>query len=79
MRFRLVQAVFTEENLMAQARRIASVLTPKHMTAFANIKALLRKTNAEDMMKRGRESIREFVAIGYSEPTWANLQDIKIQ
>ena len=78
MRFGLVQAVFTEEDLMVQARRIAADLASKHMPAFASIKALLRKPIAEYMMKRERESIREFVGIWYSEETWANLQDIKI-
>lgn len=78
MRIGLADAVFTEHNLMAQARRIAADLASKHLPAFASIKALLRKPVAEDMIKRERESIREFVDIWYAEPTWANLQDIKI-
>jgi hypothetical protein len=39
---------------------------------------LLRKTIAEDIMRRQADSIREFVDIWYSEHTWANLQNIKI-
>ena len=78
MSFGLVHTVLTEQNLMVHARRIASDLASKHLPAFASIKALLRKPIAEDMIKRERESIREFVDIWYSEPTWANLQDIKI-
>ena len=74
----LVQEVLTEANLMVQARRVASELASRHSPAFASIKSLLRKSIAEDMMKRERASIREFVDIWYSEPTWANLQKIKI-
>lgn len=78
MRLGLVDTVLTEQNLMFQARKIASDLAPKHFPAFASIKTLLRKPIVQDMIKRERESIREFVDIWYSEPTWANLQDIKI-
>jgi len=74
----LVQEVLTEDQLMFQARRIASDLASKHSPAFASIKSLLRKPIAEEMMQRERASIREFVDIWYSEPTWANLQNIKI-
>ena len=74
----LVQEVLTEDNLMVQARRIASDLASKHSPAFASIKSLLRKPVADYMMQRERASIREFVDIWYSEPTWANLKDIKI-
>jgi len=74
----LVQEVVTGDNLMAQASRIALELASRHSPAFAGIKSLLRKPIAEDMMQRERTSIREFVDIWYSEPTWANLRDIKI-
>jgi Delta3-Delta2-enoyl-CoA isomerase len=78
MRFGLVDSVLTGQNLMVQARSIASDLASKHLPAFASIKALLRKPIAEDIMQRERESIQEFVDIWYSEATWANLQTIKI-
>ncbi|MBI5580989.1 MAG: enoyl-CoA hydratase/isomerase family protein [Deltaproteobacteria bacterium] len=74
----LVQEVLTEDNLMVQARRIASDLASKHSPAFTSIKSLLRKPIAEGMMQRERASIREFVDIWYSEHTWANLQKIMI-
>lgn len=74
----LVQEVFAEDNLLDQARRIALDLSLKHSPAFASIKSLLRKPIAEDMMLREGPSIREFVDIWYSEQTWKNLQDIKI-
>ena len=74
----LVQEVVTEENLLVQARKIASDLSSKYASAFASIKSLLRKPIAEDMMQRERASIQEFVEIWYSAPTWANLKDIRI-
>jgi len=74
----LVQEVVVEDNLMVQARRIALDLASKYSLAFASIKSLLRKPITEEMMQRERTSIREFVDIWYSKPTWANLQDIKI-
>ncbi|MCP4178896.1 MAG: enoyl-CoA hydratase/isomerase family protein [bacterium] len=74
----LIHTVLTEQHLMVQAKRIASDLARKHFPAFASIKTLLRRPIVEDMLKRERESIREFVDIWYSEPTWKNLQDIKI-
>ncbi len=77
-RIGLVNAVLPEQNLMVQSTEIASDLAQKHRAAFASIKALLRKPIAEDMQTRELESIREFVDIWYAEPTWTNLQDIKI-
>ena len=74
----LIDEVTTEQDLMTAAVMTASALGSKHPPAFAGIKSLLRKTIAEDMMRREKESIREFVDIWYSEHTWANLQNIKI-
>lgn len=74
----LVHTVVTEQNLMVQARMNASDLSMMHLPAFTSIKSLLRKPIAEKMMKRERESIREFVDIWYSEATWKKLQNIKI-
>ena len=74
----LVQEVLSEENLMVQAKRLAADFASKHLSAFANIKSLLRRPVAEEMMHRERASISEFVDIWYSEPTWANLKNIKI-
>lgn len=75
----MVQEVATEENLMARAGAIASELASKHASAFAGIKSLLRKPVAEDFIRRERASIKAFVDIWYSEPTWTNLRNIKIQ
>ncbi len=74
----LVQDILTEDNLLVQAKAIALDLSLKHPPAFTSIKSLLRKPIAEDIVKRERASISEFVDIWYSEPTWANLQNIKI-
>ena len=78
MSFGLVDTVTTEQHLMVQARAIASDIATKYLPAFSSIKKLLRKTVAEEMMRSEEESIREFVDIWYSQPTWTNLQKIKI-
>ncbi len=78
MSFGLIDTVAKKQNLLVQARGVATELAPKHLPAFASIKTLLRKTVAEEMIKRERESILEFVDIWYSQQTWANLQNIKI-
>jgi 3,2-trans-enoyl-CoA isomerase len=74
----LIDEVAAEPNLMDAAFKMASGLGSKYPPAFAGIKSLLRKSIAEDMLRREKESIREFVDIWYSEHTWANLQNIKI-
>jgi len=74
----LIDEVIAEQDLMGAAFKMASTLGSKYPPAFSGIKSLLRKTIAEDMMRREKESIREFVDIWYSEHTWANLKNIKI-
>lgn len=74
----LVHEVSTEAHLMTRAKRIASDLASKQAPTFGSIKSLLRKPIADDMIKREPASIREFVDIWYSEQTWSNLQDIRI-
>jgi enoyl-CoA hydratase/carnithine racemase len=74
----LIDEVAAEHDLMDAAARMASTLGSKHPPAFAGIKSLLRRSIAEDMMRREAESVRQFVDIWYSEHTWANLQNIKI-
>ncbi len=74
----LVQEVTTEADLMPAARKAASGLASKHSAAFASIKSLLRKQIAEEMIRREKDSIREFVDIWYSEITWTNLRNVKI-
>jgi len=74
----LIDEVVEEQDLMDAAFKMASTLGSKYPPAFSGIKSLLRKTIAEDIVRRQADSIREFVDIWYSEHTWANLQNIKI-
>jgi hypothetical protein len=64
---------------MDKADKVASDFASKYPPAFAGIKSLLRKNIAEEMRNQERVAIKEFVDIWYSESTWANLKDIKIQ
>ncbi len=76
--FGLVDEVTTEQDFMTAARKAAMCLGSKNPPAFATVKTLLRKPVAEEILRREKESIREFIDIWYSEATWANLQNIKI-
>jgi len=75
----LVQEVATEGELMDIAGKVASDFASKYPPAFSSIKSLLRKSIAKEMRNRERDAVKEFVDIWYSESTWANLKDIKIQ
>ncbi|MBN2098294.1 MAG: enoyl-CoA hydratase/isomerase family protein [Dehalococcoidia bacterium] len=74
----LIDEAATEQDLMDAASKMASSLGSKYPPAFTGVKSLLRKTIAEDIMRRQADSIWEFVDIWYSEHTWANLKNIKI-
>ena len=74
----LIDRVSSPENLMDEARKVARDFAAKDLLAFRALKSLLRKPVAEEMVKREKESIREFVDIWYSENTWKNLEEIKI-
>ena len=75
----LVQEVVTEGEIMDVADKVASDFASKYPPAFASIKSLLRKNIAKEMRNQERDAIQEFVDIWYSESTWANLKEIKIQ
>ncbi|MCG8636908.1 MAG: enoyl-CoA hydratase/isomerase family protein [Desulfobacterales bacterium] len=75
----LVEQALAGDELMAGARETALALGAKYPPAFAGIKSLLRRPVAEEMRKGEKRSIREFVDIWYSEPTRANLREIKIR
>jgi enoyl-CoA hydratase/carnithine racemase len=75
----LVAEVVAPEALLDRAREIAGKLASRRPAAFASIKSLLRKPVAEAMASREAASIREFVDIWYSEPTWTNLRNITIR
>ena len=74
----LVDQVSTEDNLAEDARNIAQELAQKDSFAFRSIKHLLRKPVAEEMIKREKNAILEFVDIWYSEQTRENLKEIGI-
>lgn len=74
----LVDQVSSEDALTEEARKIAQELAQKDSPAFRGIKHLLRKPAAEQMIKREKDAILEFVDIWYSEQTWENLKTIKI-
>jgi enoyl-CoA hydratase/carnithine racemase len=75
---RLVDQVSSEDDLTEDARKVAQELAQKDSSAFRSIKHLLRKPAAEQMIKREKDAILEFVDIWYSEQTWENLKAIKI-
>jgi enoyl-CoA hydratase/carnithine racemase len=78
MNMGLVHEAAAEDDLMHAARNAASDFAAKSPPAFASIKSLLRRSVVEEMTRRERGSITEFVDIWYSKDTWANLQTIKI-
>ncbi|MFA5182484.1 MAG: enoyl-CoA hydratase-related protein [Syntrophales bacterium] len=75
----LIHQVATEADLEAKARSIAGQLAAKDGVAFRSIKHLLRKPLADEIKKRERDSLLEFVDIWYSENTWNKLQGKTIQ
>jgi len=78
-RLGLVNELASEEELTFISTQAASILGSKYPQAFSNIKALLRGSTAEEMVRREGASIREFADIWYSEATWSNLKNITIR
>jgi enoyl-CoA hydratase/carnithine racemase len=74
----LVDQVSSEDALAEDARKVAQELAQKDSSAFRCTKHLLRKPVAEEMIRREKDAILEFVDIWYSEQTWENLKAIKI-
>lgn len=74
----LIDQTSSDEDLTNRARAVAHDFAQKAGAAFGSIKRLLRKPVAEEMIKREKDSIGEFVDIWYSEETWKNLEQIKI-
>jgi 3,2-trans-enoyl-CoA isomerase len=73
-RIGLIDQISSEVDLEAEAKKIAGQYAEKDGVAFKSIKKLLRGPIAEEIMKRERGSILEFIDIWYSESTWKNLQ-----
>ena len=78
-RLGLVNERANEPELAFIVTQAASNLGSKHPPAFASIKAMLRGSTADEMVRREGASIRQFADIWYSESTWANLQSITIR
>jgi enoyl-CoA hydratase/carnithine racemase len=71
----LIDQIVSRDDLDSEAGKKAREYASQDSAAFTSIKKLLRKPAAEEMMKRERESILEFVEIWYSEKTWNNLKE----
>ena len=74
----LVDQVSSENALTDDARKVAEEFAGKDSAAFRSIKKLLRKPVAEEMVRREKDCILEFVDIWYSETTREKLERIKI-
>jgi enoyl-CoA hydratase/carnithine racemase len=74
LRMGLVDRVVSEEDLEAEAGKVAREYAARDADAFRSIKGLLRRSVAGQMERTERDSIEEFVRIWYSEKTWARLQ-----
>jgi enoyl-CoA hydratase/carnithine racemase len=75
----IVDELVSKENLHDASRVIAQDFAKKEGRAFESIKMLLRKHIVEEINKKDKDSILEFVDIWYSESTWKNLEKIKIR
>ena len=74
----MIDQVSSPENLLEDARKVATRFTAKDAAAFRSIKGILRGLVAGDMARKEEPSVEELVSIWYSENTWKNLQAIKI-
>ncbi|MDO9528483.1 MAG: enoyl-CoA hydratase/isomerase family protein [Syntrophales bacterium] len=75
----LVDRVSSQDTLMEDAGKVAHDLAKKDSAAFRSVKGILRKPVAEEMAKKEKDVIREFVDIWYSEKTWNKLKEITIR
>lgn len=75
LRLGLIDEIAAEADLKARALEKAREFAAKDSAAFKSIKGLLRKTVADEILKRERDSVLEFVDIWYSEATWRKLQE----
>ena len=77
-RIGLVEAVEPEGAVIDEARKRVQQHASQEPAAFRSIKMLLRQPVIDAAAAREPQSIREFVDIWYSAPTWRKLQEIKI-
>ena len=78
-RIGLAQETAEGGELLACATRLAADLGSRDRRAFTSMKSLLRGPVAEEMRRREKSWIPQFVDIWYSPSTWARLQEIKIR
>lgn len=71
----LIDRIAAKADLENEAIAKAQEYAAQDSAAFRSIKKLLRQATAEEMMKREKASILEFVDIWYSEKTWKGLQE----
>jgi hypothetical protein len=57
---------------------VAKDFAQRDNAAFRNIKGLLRGSVAQEMARKEKDSVLEFVDIWYSEETWNRLKGIQI-
>ena len=74
----LVDQVCPPEALLDAAKQVAKDLAQRDSAAFRNIKGLLRGPVAQEMARKEKDGILEFVDIWYSEETWNRLKGIQI-
>jgi len=74
----LVDEVSPPEALLDAAKRVARDLAQRDSAAFRNVKGLLRGPVAQEMVRKEKDGILEFVDIWYSEETWNRLKGIQI-
>lgn len=74
LRLGLIDQITARDELEIEATKKAREYASQDSAAFRSIKKLLRQTVADEMMKREKASILEFVDIWYSENTWKQLQ-----
>ena len=65
--------------MLGKAMNAAREFGGKSRPAFQSMKRLLRGPVAEEMRRRERASIEDFVDIWYSEATWRNIREIRIR
>ena len=79
LRLGLVDEVCSGDELLGKAMNAAREFGGKSRPAFQSMKRLLRGPVAEEMRRRERASIEDFVDIWYSEATWRNIREIRIR
>jgi Delta3-Delta2-enoyl-CoA isomerase len=75
----LIDQISSEANLETDAGKVIQAYAEKDDEAFKSIKWLLRKSVAEEMVKKERDHIEKFIRIWYSEKTRKKLQEKTIQ